>query len=401
MKRHLLIVFLFGVVFSSCKKQFKYCKDTAPKAYESTVDLKSTITKEAKLRLVKKRYQPKIDSIFEIENSLANEGYILTKEQMLNIASAYIDFKIPPTFYNAEKNLAHVCLSVNRDDISYQKLDKAFQPKKIETYIPITATDNMSKAKMAAIDKLIEVFPNLKNLNRAGLHLLFHKSKLTINDVMGKDGSGAWFEGEVYPIVVEAIESGDYIIDDGSKISAGLAGKDDKGLTAIFQIIVLSDRYNWKFADTRSIENLQTGNRTNIYAPVQSPALRSNLKNLLDVISIGTASCEGDVIREFNRSKKRAYVMAELIDDYYGQDLDLPIQTLSLGKFNGNCTNNTAYQRKVVLVGTTYKETNVNIEQALKNMLRGHRSPLEVDKYSNFELRPYTDIARTLTAYSE
>ena len=37
------------------------------------------------------------------------------------------------------------------------------------------------------------------------------------------------FTGSVYPIVVEALKSGDYIVEDGSKITAGLAGIDKNG----------------------------------------------------------------------------------------------------------------------------------------------------------------------------
>mgnify|MGYP007079437755 CR=1 FL=1 len=406
MKQYFLVLIGLCLMTVGCRKSksFTYCKDASSKSYSSILDFKTVLTKDAKKQLVLNRYEMKIDSLFELESELSKQGYILTRNQMLELATNYIDFKTYPRFSNSRDSLANVCLKIRNRSISYDKLDKAFTPKTIQVYLPMAISDNIIKAKKAAIDELIKAFPSLEGINRAGLDLLFHESELTIKNLMEKNDSentGAMFTGSVYPIVVEALKSGDYIVEDGSKITAGLAGIDKNGKTAIFQVIVLSDKYNWKFANDNKIEYLNTGNQADILLPIQSPAIQSNIKNLLDIIAIGTASCEGSIDAEFERSKRRANMMAQLLNQYYGQNLDIPIQTLYLGKYIGNCINNTARQRKVVLVGTTYKEKDVNVGEALQNMLKDSRSPLDVEKYSHFQIQPYSSQSETLTSYKE
>lgn len=162
-----------------------------------------------------------------------------------------------------------------------------------------------------------------------------------------------------------------------------LTSKDSSNNTATFQILIITQTHQWKFADTTNIEK---GSLTTIL-----PDYLSRLPNFLisnNIIAVGTASYEGNESKEFNRSQVRAKTIVNVIK----QNLDLSnnrkFYILPIGKFkysNSEYRNDSSHQRPVIIVGTIDSKTDpdIDIKQALYNALTNNEViKIDLEKYS-------------------
>ncbi|MCP2732406.1 protein kinase domain-containing protein, partial [Limnofasciculus baicalensis] len=166
-------------------------------------------------------------------------------------------------------------------------------------------------------------------------------------------------------------------------------GKDSQGKTAEFNIAVLSREYKWQLGSSSQV------NYGGKLIPVES--LQSNLteegiqkimNNPSEIISVGTASCEGspatEEARAFGRSEQIQLLGKKLFRDVGSVK---NYRLLNLGQFRGkNCQTNqdeTAYQRSIILIGVGKKTDGVILDEAL-------RSRLEAKPFGDFQIQDYS-----------
>ncbi len=166
-------------------------------------------------------------------------------------------------------------------------------------------------------------------------------------------------------------------------------GKDSQGKTAEFNVAVLSREYKWELGSSSQV------NYNSRLIPVES--LQSNLteegiqkimNNPSEIISVGTASCEGTPATE----EARAFSRAEQIQ-LLGKKLFRDVgsvknyRLLNLGQFRGeNCQANkdqTAYQRSIIIIGVGKQTDGVILDEAL-------RSRLEAKPFGDFQIKDYS-----------
>ncbi|MFP5273151.1 serine/threonine protein kinase [Coleofasciculus sp.] len=166
-------------------------------------------------------------------------------------------------------------------------------------------------------------------------------------------------------------------------------GTDSQGRTAEFSVAVLSREYKWKLGSTFQVNYNQQ------IIPID--ALRSNLEeegiqrlmeNPSEIISVGTASCEGTPVGEEQRAFRRAEQIQLLAKKLFR---DVPsvenYRLLNLGQFNrDDCLPDqdaTSYQRSIIIIGVKNKTPGVIVDEAL-------RSRLENTPFGDFRLEDYS-----------
>ena len=84
-------------------------------------------------------------------------------------------------------------------------------------------------------------------------------------------------------------------------------GKDKNQKQAEFQFAILSDKYNWKYESDNKIE--LNGKIESISPLLSSEEMISNFRETSELISVGTASCEGNNLRR-QESLQQSYQFA-------------------------------------------------------------------------------------------
>lgn len=166
-------------------------------------------------------------------------------------------------------------------------------------------------------------------------------------------------------------------------------GTDSQGRTAEFEIAVLSREYEWQLGSTYQIESggeiIKVGD---LKPRLEQEGIQNRLHNPTDIISVGTASCEGSLQTEEIRAFERAKNIQLLAKNVFS---DLPsvkdYHLLNLGKFK-NCANNsnpslTSYQRSFIIVGVSKKTPGVILDEALYNRLK-------TKPFGDFKLEDYS-----------
>ncbi len=152
-------------------------------------------------------------------------------------------------------------------------------------------------------------------------------------------------------------------------------GTDSKGRTAEFEVAVLSREYEWKLGSSYEIQSAgQIINVNDLITRLQQEGIQNRLGNSTDIISVGTASCEGDLQTEEIRALERAKSIQILAKTLFGNTPAIKdYHLLNLGKFK-NCSSNsnpslTSYQRSIIIVGVTKKTPGVILDEALSDRL--------------------------------
>jgi len=122
---------------------------------------------------------------------------------------------------------------------------------------------------------------------------------------------------------------------------------------------------------------------------LSTTGMQFRFKSVEDIICVGAASYEGTEEEENNRAKQRSEQLLVWVKESVPTMANL--YTLNLGQYNTchNCNSplDSAYQRRIILIGVTKKDEGVNLEEALKSALDTHKGlPVQYNWYSNFEL---------------
>ncbi|WP_016950984.1 serine/threonine-protein kinase [Anabaena sp. PCC 7108] len=166
-------------------------------------------------------------------------------------------------------------------------------------------------------------------------------------------------------------------------------GKDSQGKVAEFNIAVLSVEYKWQLGSTYQIKyNDQTITLDSLKSNLEQEGIQRIMENPSEIISVGTASCEGDIAAEQSRALQRSQQIQLLGKKIFSNIPSVKgYRLLNLGQFQRkDCQANqdsTAYQRSIIIIGVKKQAEGVILDEALRNRL-------EKKPFADFKLEDYS-----------
>ncbi len=168
-----------------------------------------------------------------------------------------------------------------------------------------------------------------------------------------------------------------------------IEGKDKAGRRASFDVVVLNKSFLWVRGSAEDLEKDGTPiPRQELAAAVLDEEVRGALTDAKEVITVGTASQEGNAAEEVARAERRAKQAAGLVSTAVGADV--PIYTLNLGQYRDPCANcetgGTSWQRPFIVIAVKESEPGTDIGEALSDAMSGKEKLPSPNSYSAFAL---------------
>jgi hypothetical protein len=282
----------------------------------------------------------------------------------------------------------------NYDTPKFEYSDKSSeQPIKFEERQPFSS---LSKQETKEV---VTVASNNKNDAVKSIVKISKKTKIH-GFLVGAFGSCAIIAG----IISNMIDQGDFSIPDATIgiIPPAVAGDsliypylevtDKSGKKASINIIILSNKYRWKIGKSETLigSNIKGTSSQDININDLNKFLkRDGIYQLVkseggvnEIISIGTASCEGSLKKEEERAKERALATINLIGVKMFDVAQYSF--INLGRFkSADCSrlsSETSWQRTVIILGVRQEDDGVNITEAVRERLL--KIPIRLEDYS-------------------
>lgn len=171
-----------------------------------------------------------------------------------------------------------------------------------------------------------------------------------------------------------------------------IEGKDKAGRHAAFDVVVLNKSFLWVRGSAEDLEkDGQVIPRGEIAAAVLDDEVRAALADAKEVITVGTASQEGNAADEVARAERRAKQAAGLISSAIAAEV--PIYTLNLGQYRDPCANcetgGTSWQRPFIVIAVKSSDPGTDIAEALADAMSGQEKLPSPASYSAFALTQY------------
>jgi hypothetical protein len=166
-------------------------------------------------------------------------------------------------------------------------------------------------------------------------------------------------------------------------------GADSQGKTAEFNIAVLSREYKWQLGSSYQVNyNGQISNLDSLKSDLEAEGIQKIMENPSEVISVGTASCEGSQVQEERRAFERSKQIQLLSKKLFSKVTSVQnYRLLNLGQFSrDHCNSNhdeTSYQRSIIVIGVRQQTPGIILDEAL-------RSRLEKKPFGDFQLNDYS-----------
>ncbi|BAY21924.1 serine/threonine protein kinase [Calothrix sp. NIES-2100] len=167
------------------------------------------------------------------------------------------------------------------------------------------------------------------------------------------------------------------------------AGKDSQGRIAEFNIAVLSIEYKWLLGSNFQIKyNDKIISLEALKLNLEQEGIQTIMENPSEIVSVGTASCEGDVVVEQRRALERSQQIQLLVKKLFSNSSSVKgYRLLNLGQFQrSDCQATqdlTAYQRSIIIIGVKKQSEGVILDEALRNRL-------EKKPFADFKLEDYS-----------
>jgi hypothetical protein len=162
-----------------------------------------------------------------------------------------------------------------------------------------------------------------------------------------------------------------------------IEGKDKAGRRAAFDVVVLNKSFLWVRG---SAEDLEKDGvvipRDQVAAAVLDDEVKNALADAKEVITVGTASQEGNAADEVARAERRAKQAATLVSG--AVTANIPIWTLNLGETGG-----TSWQRPFIVIAVKEADPDTNIGEALADAMSGKEKLPSPASYSAFALTQF------------
>jgi hypothetical protein len=168
-----------------------------------------------------------------------------------------------------------------------------------------------------------------------------------------------------------------------------IEGKDKAGRRGTFDVVVLNKSFLWVRGSAEELEkDGKAIPAADVAAAVLDEEVRTALADAKEVITVGTASQEGNASEEMARAERRAKQAATLVSP--AVDAGAPIWTLNLGQYREPCTNcetgGTSWQRPFIVVAVKSLEPETNLGEALSDAMSGQDKLPSPKSYSAFDL---------------
>ncbi|MBD0263883.1 MAG: serine/threonine protein kinase, partial [Tolypothrix sp. Co-bin9] len=166
-------------------------------------------------------------------------------------------------------------------------------------------------------------------------------------------------------------------------------GKDSQGRVAEFNVAVLSVEYKWQLGSNYQVKyNNELINLDSLKSNLEEEGIQRIMENPSEIISVGTASCEGNVEIEEKRALERSQQLQLLVKRIFSNTRSVQgYRLLNLGQFQRtDCQANqdsTAYQRSIIIIGVKKQSEGVIVDEALRNRL-------EKKPFADFKLEDYS-----------
>lgn len=177
--------------------------------------------------------------------------------------------------------------------------------------------------------------------------------------------------------------------------SPPIKGVDGEGREVEFRVNIMSQEFKWEF---NSAENIQFNGVT---TDIRQHFSRLDVTSSKAIICVGTASVEGNREEQENLADSRADKLLTILREQGVMDIkNKGLYKLNLGQYKIQDSNlnkqDTATQRRVILVEVIESQKNANVADALKNALINNQSktPLSVNvqEYSTFKVENVKEI---------
>ena len=178
----------------------------------------------------------------------------------------------------------------------------------------------------------------------------------------------------------------------GNQTTDWITGIDSREKTAEFKLVILTDDYRWKIGSDDLVSNREDSQETfplsNLVEVLQENNIYEVIDNPNQIISVGTASCEGDPKDEETRAKDRSIQIHKTL----AKNLFLvkTYHTLNLGQFHTDKCNpipeKTSFQRAIILIGVRKETEGVILDEALKDFLSSKIEDFKLDDFTLFDL---------------
>jgi hypothetical protein len=168
-----------------------------------------------------------------------------------------------------------------------------------------------------------------------------------------------------------------------------IEGKDKAGRRGTFDVVVLNKNFLWVRGSAEELEKdgkaIPAGD---VASAVLDDEVRSALADAEEVITVGTASQEGDAREELARAERRAKQAATLVAPAVNPST--PISTLNLGQYREPCANcetgGTSWQRPFIVIAVKALDPGTNVGEALSDAMSGQQKLPSPKSYSAFVL---------------
>ena len=166
-------------------------------------------------------------------------------------------------------------------------------------------------------------------------------------------------------------------------------GKDSQGRVAEFNVAVLSVEYKWQLGSNYQVKyNDELIKLDSLKSNLEEEGIQRIMENPSEIISVGTASCEGNVEVEEKRAFERSQQLQLLVKKIFSKTRSVEgYRLLNMGQFQRiDCQANqdsTAYQRSIIIIGVKKQSEGVILDEALRNRL-------ENKPFADFKLRDYS-----------
>jgi eukaryotic-like serine/threonine-protein kinase len=166
-------------------------------------------------------------------------------------------------------------------------------------------------------------------------------------------------------------------------------GRDSQGRIAEFNVAVLSVEYKWLLGSDFQVKyNDQIINLDTLKSNLEQEGIQRIMENPTEIISVGTASCEGVVAVEERRALERSKQIQLLAKKIFSNTNSVKgYRLLNLGQFRrSDCQASqdlTAYQRSIIIIGVRKQSEGVVLDEAL-------RDRLEKKPFADFKLEDYS-----------
>lgn len=168
-----------------------------------------------------------------------------------------------------------------------------------------------------------------------------------------------------------------------------IEGKDKAGRHGAFDVVVLNKSFLWVRGSAEDLEKDGTMiPRADLANAVLDDEVRGALADAKEVITVGTASQEGNAAEEVARAERRARQAATLVSGAVAATT--PISTLNLGQYRDPCTNcetgGTSWQRPFIVIAVKETDPGTDVGEALADAMSGKEKLPSPKSYSVFAL---------------